>query len=610
MKKTATLLFACILSLNSLFAQTTGGPDTYGYVWRDSNDPSGPVYNWIDVLPLVGAQEVRFLADDNTVGSFPVGFPFHYYWYDVSQFWIGSNGYLGFTNGQISAPFGMIPNVAGAQNFLAALASDLLFDISNTAECWRYTNPSNDTLIVSWLDVPFYDATIPSGSGSNTFQIILSAVDSSITYQYKVQTGVPAAGANVVIGIENNSGSIGLQHSMNVFPPVNYAIKYSYPSNTTFVVNDASTAYNDNIETGGLFLSKNGNSFTMKTNIKNTGNQNLPSFNVFSRVLNSVGATVVSDNKMSLASTPGQSENITMTNVFNPTAAGTFRYVTNTQLAADATPSNDQKIQELVVLDTTVASIRLSYDNGVEAGLGGLNWTGGSGGAAIYYAPPFYPAKVTDLYTFIVANPMSVGYSMVVYDDNGSSGAPGTKLDSIYVAPGAVFISTWNTIALTAPLTIPSGGLYIAWKMNGDGLTLGQNQVPPFSNRVFEILGNTWATYRYRETEDLMINIGIEKIPVSGAGIHESELGNYFGNFYPNPSSDMASINYDIPFNVKNIVYQLFDVQGKLITISAADVQSNSGKLNVRVSNLNAGIYTCKIIVDGDVLVRKLVIAK
>jgi hypothetical protein len=608
MKKSINLLFACIFGLGSLFAQTTGGPDTYGYIWRDSNDPSGPVYNWIDILPLAGAQQVRFLADDNTVGSFPVGFPFHYYWYDVSQFWIGSNGYLGFTNGQISAPFGMIPNVAGAQNFLSAMACDLLFDITNSAACWRYTNPTNDTLIVSWLDVPFYDAAVPAGSGSNTFQIILSAVDSSITYQYKVQSGLPSAGVNVVIGIENNSGSIGLQHSMNVFPPINYAIKYSYPSNTTFVVNDASTSYNDNTETGGLFLSKNGDSFTMKTSIKNTGNQNLPSYNVFSRVLNAAGTPVVTDNMMCLASTPGQTENITMTNVFNPTTAGTFRFVTNTQLAGDATPSNDQKIQELVVIDTTVASIRLSYDNGVEAGLGGLNWTGGSGGAAIYYVPPFYPAKVTDLYTFIVANPMSVGYSMVVYDDNGSAGAAGTKLDSIFVAPGSVFTTSWNNIALTAPITVSSGGLYIAWKMNGDGLTLGQNQVAPFSNRVFEILGNTWATYRYRETEDLMINIGIEKI--SGAGIHESELGNYFGDFYPNPSSNMANINYDIPFNVKNIVYQLFDVQGKLITTHSYNIQSNSGKLNLRVDNLNGGIYTCKIIVDGDVLIRKLVIVK
>ena len=610
MKKIATLFFACILCLNTVNAQTTGGPDAYGYIWRDSNDPSGPVYNWIDILPLAGAQEVRFLADDNTVGSFPVGFPFHYYWYDVSQFWVGSNGYLGFTNGQLSAPFNTIPAVAGAQNFLAALSCDLLFDISNTAECWRYTNPTNDTLIVSWLDVPFYDASIPAGAGTNTFQIILSAVDSSITYQYKVQTGVPAAGTNVVIGIENNSGSIGLQHSYNVFPSVNYAIKYSYPSNTTYVVNDASTTYNHNSETGGLFLSKNGAAVTMKTSVKNTGNQNLASYNVYSRVLNSGGTVQTSDNKMSLASTPGQSENITMSNPFSPLVAGTYRYVTNTQLAGDATPSNDQKIQELVVVDTTVASIRLSYDDGVEAGLGGLNWTGGSGGAAIYYVPPFYPCKVTDLYQYIVANAMGFGYSMVLYDDNGTSGAAGTQLDSIYVSPGAVFTSTWNTVTLATPIVINSGGIYVAWKMNGDGLTLGQNQVAPFSNRTFEILGTTWATYRYRETEDLMINIGIAKIPSSGAGINENALDGYFGAFYPNPASTIAAINYDIPFNVKSVFYQLYDVQGKLINDISTDSNSNKGRISIDAGSLDAGIYTCKIIVDGTVVVRKLVITK
>lgn len=610
MKKIATLLFACILGGNTLFSQTTGGPDTYGYIWRDSNDPSGPVYNWIDILPLTGAQEVRFLADDNTMGSFPIGFPFHFYWYDVSQFWVGSNGYMGFTNGQISAPFGMIPNTAGTQNFLAAMTCDLLFDNSNSAECWRYTNPAADTLILSWINVPFYDATIPAGSGNNTFQIILSAVDSSITYQYQAQVGMPATGSNVVIGIENNSGSIGLQHSLNVFPPTNYAIKYSYPSATTYIVNDASTSYNDNTETGGLFRSKNGNQFTMKTSIKNTGNQNLPSYNVFSRVYNSLGTTMVSDNKMSLASTPSQTENITMTNMFNPTAAGTYRYITNTQLPGDATPSNDQKTQELVVVDTTVTSIRLSYDNNVEAGLGGLNWTGGVGGAAIYFVPPCYPVKLTELYAYIVANPNAFGYSMVVYDDNGTGGAAGTKLDSTYISPGSVVVSSWNTTTLASPITINSGGVYVAWKMNGDGLTLGQNQVPPFSFREFEILGSTWAPYRYRETEDIMINVAVEKIPVSGAGVHENEFENYFSDFYPNPSSGLASINYDIPFNVKTVQYQLYDVQGKLVNVVSSDLQSNNGKLNVDVSALNAGVYTCKIAVGGNMIVRKLVIAK
>ncbi len=611
MKKIATLLFACVLGINTLSAQTTGGPDAYGYIWRDSNDALGPIYNWIDILPLVGAQEVRFLADDNTVGSFPIGFPFHYYWYDVSQFWVGSNGYIGFTNGQISAPFGTIPATTGTQNFLAAMACDLLFDISNTAECWRYTNPAQDTLIVSWLNVPFYDAAIAAGSGNNEFQIILSAVDSSITYQYKTQTGFPSAGANVVIGIENNSGSIGLQHSYNVFPPINYAIKYSYPSNTTYVVNDASTSYNDNSETGGLFLARNGQQFTMSTSIKNTGNQNLASYNVFSRVLNTIGTTMVSDNRMSLASIPGQTENITMTNMFNPTTAGTFRFFTNTQLPGDATPSNDQKVQEIVVIDTTAASIRLAYDNNIEAGLGGLNWTGGSGGAAVYFVPPCDSVKVTEVYAYIVANPMSFGYSIVLYDDNGAAGAAGAQLDSIYVPATSVFTSAWNTIPLTTPITINTGGIYVAWVMNGDGLTLGQNQVAPFSYRTFEIISNTWAPYRYRETEDLMINISIEKLPpFSGVGIQENTMDNYFGDFYPNPSSNFATINYDIPFNAKTIAYQLYDVQGKLVNVASSNLQSNSGKLSISAANLDAGIYTCKISVDGEMIVRKLVITK
>ncbi len=608
MKKITTLIFACILGLNTTFGQTTGGPDAYGYIWRDSNDALGPVYNWIDVLPLVGAQEVRFLADDNTVGSFPIGFPFHYYWYDVSQFWVGSNGYIGFTNGQISAPFGTIPNTAGTQNFLAAMACDLLFDVSNSAECWRYTNPAGDTLVVSWLNVPFYDSAIPAGAGNNDFQIILSAVDSSITYQYKTQTGFPAAGTNVVIGIENNSGSIGLQHSLNIFPPVNYSVKYQYPSSTTYVVNDASTTYNDNVETGGLFRAKNGAQFTMTTSIKNTGNQNLPAYNVFSRVLNSVGTTMVSDNKTSLPSVPGQSENITMTNMFNPLTAGTYRYLTNTQLAGDATPSNDQKVQEIVVLDTTTTGIRLSYDNDMEAGLGGLNWTGGEGGAAIYFVPPTYPAKFTEVYAYIVANPLTVGYSIKVFDDNGTGGAAGTKLDSIYMGPSIVTFPAWNTTPLATPITITSGGLYIAWEMNGDALTLGQNQVPPFSFRTFEIISNVWAPYRYRETEDLMINVNYEKVYVSGAGVHENALNDYFGDFYPNPSSESASINYDIPFNAKNITYSLYDVQGR--RVNSSDVNSNSGMLTISVSNLDAGIYTCKIVVDGEMIVRKLVISK
>ena len=70
MKKNLLLLSASIFLLNIVQAQTSGGPDAYGYVWRDSNDPNGPIYNWVEISTLPEAVLVNGLADDNIVGPF------------------------------------------------------------------------------------------------------------------------------------------------------------------------------------------------------------------------------------------------------------------------------------------------------------------------------------------------------------------------------------------------------------------------------------------------------------------------------------------------------------------------------------------------------------
>ncbi len=91
MKTILLTSLALILSIN-LYAQTSGGPDAFGYVWRDSNDPNGPAFNWIDITSMPGAVQITGLTDDNTVGPFPIGFSFDYYTGSSSQFWVGSNG--------------------------------------------------------------------------------------------------------------------------------------------------------------------------------------------------------------------------------------------------------------------------------------------------------------------------------------------------------------------------------------------------------------------------------------------------------------------------------------------------------------------------------------
>ncbi|MBL0342478.1 MAG: T9SS type A sorting domain-containing protein [Bacteroidetes bacterium] len=616
-KKLTCLIAGSMLALN-VQAQTTGGPDTYGYIWRDSNDPNGPAFNWVDIANAPGAVQVTGLADDNIRGPFTIGFPFHYYWYDLTTFRVGSNGYIGFSTTPVAHPFPIIPTPTGIQNYMGIMTSDLTFTDAtggaiSGAECWYWTNPANDTLIVSYIEVPFWDPVAPNYIGSNSFQVILSNVDSSITYQYLTQNGVYNNPTDFcTIGIENNSGNIGLMHTHDILPPSIYAIKYYPPAATSFQVNDASTVYNNNEETGGLFLSKDGAPFVMNTQIRNTGNQTLAPFNVLGRVLNSTNQVQATSTVVSGSLVPGAVEDIIFPVQFTPTTAGTFRFVNDTQLPGDATPSNNQKTMEIQVLDTTVASIKLSFDNGTDAGLGGLGWQGGGGGAGIQFIPPFYPCNITQVSAFIAANANLAGFALMILDDDGPGGTPLTVLDSIWVDPAAVLVGAWNTVAVTNTLTINAGSFYVAWMMGADGISVGQNQLAPISNRTYEILGqasnpNAWAAYRYREIEDVMINVFIANTTI---GIDENSTASFFGNFYPNPAADFVNIDYYLSENTTAISWSVTDLNGKLILNGEKDNMDAKGTIQLNVSDLSGGLYICSLKSGSSVLNKKLTILK
>jgi len=614
---TAFVALTLLMPCTSGVAQTSGGPDTYGYVWRDSNDPNGPAYNWLNIVGAPGAVQVTGLADDNIRGPYAIGFPFHFYWYDVTTFRIGSNGYIGFSSTPVAHPFPTIPSNLGIQNYMAIMASDLTFtDASSTpiagTECWYWTSPTEDTLVVSYINVPFWDAAA-GYTGSNTFQIILSKTDSSITYQYQSQIGTYNNPGNfVTIGIENNSGNIGLQHSHDVFPPSQYAIKFTYPPVVNFQVSDASTSFINNEGTGGLFLSAGGTPYTMTSQVKNTGNQPLASFNVQSRVINSSNQNQALGTIATNALNPGDTQDLIFSQTFGSVTPGVFRHINNTQLTGDATPSNNQRELELQVVDTTQSNILLSFDTGLDAGLGGLSWSGGGGGAGVQFVPPFTPCLVDQVRVYIAANNNLVGFSVLVLDDDGIDGTPLTVLDSVYVDPANVVVGSWNNVTLNAPIQINSGSFYVAWMMAGDGISVGQNQVTPISNRTFEVLGSAsnpvaWAAYRYRELEDLMINASISKIPV---GISENGNSIMIGQPYPNPASNFVTIDYDFGGLSPEISYSLLDMNGRAVSTGSWMARTGKSSWSMDVSKLSGGIYQLELNTGNESIVRKVSVVR
>ena len=205
-----TLTLSCLVALPTLLNAATGGPDQYGYLWKDSDEPGGPVYNWIDITQT--GTLITGLADDNVVGPIVLTTNAPFYWYDIKKIWIGSNGYIVFNNSNIAAPFPLIPTAGATNDYVAAFMTDLSFyGAGNPAQCYLYDNL--DSTVVSFINVPFWAVGTPGYTGSNTFQVIFNKLDSTITMQYQSQTGFsssngPKGAAVVYVGASSEPAEL------------------------------------------------------------------------------------------------------------------------------------------------------------------------------------------------------------------------------------------------------------------------------------------------------------------------------------------------------------------------------------------------------------------
>lgn len=511
MKRTPTLLLIAFLSAPLFAAQ--GGPDAYGYIWMDSNEPGGPVINWIDISTT--GMLVQGLGDDNVAGPYVMMSNFEYYWYNRKFLWIGSNGYVSFMNGNIASPFPTIPLAGGTNDYIAGMMSDLNFGgVGNPGQC-RILD-SEDLTIISYLNVPFWTPNAPSWTGSNTFQIILSKLDSTVTIQYQQQSGL-TQNNDIKVGIESVAGTIGLQHSSNIYPQGGYAIRFYRPATTSLEVIDASVLWSGQNGSGGVFRSRNGAPYPLSVNVGNIGNQPLNGYTVTGTVLNSIGQTQVTASETVGSQVAGIDTVITFGPTFNPTVAGTYRFNGSISgIPNELVTANNLRTQELVVVDTTTATHPLNYHGTTDNGIG-ISWNGGNGGVGVYIKPPYYPAYATAYTIRIVSNTGASPYALKIYDDNGPNGGPGTRLDSVYVGPGQATAGD-QVFNLTNPLTITSGGVYVQWYMLGVNVVIAVDANPPFSLQTYEVIDGTWAEYRDREAQDFFLGLRLAQLPVLDVG--------------------------------------------------------------------------------------------
>jgi len=515
MKKLYTF-FSGMLLLAATHVHASGGPDAYGYTWITSLDPGGPVLNWIDITSRPGVQTVTGLADDNSASAMaPLGFNFHYYWNDVNQVRVGSNGWLCFNSSvsNIASCFPTIPTAGGpADNYLAPLMGDLNFTGAGNPGQVKYWTNGLDSFIISYINVPFWTVNAPGWVGSNTFQVILCNSDSSITYQYTNLGGFTANAAciDLTVGIENSTGAIGLQVHSDVMPLSNYVIKFDYPTTVLLSVQDAFPVWNTSTTNAARFIF-NTIAFPVVTDIRNGGNTSITSAITLTTNINDAltFANVYSGSASLPTLAAGADSVYTYPAQWTPTAVGPYSMQTSTTCSQDINPGNDVLTTELDVVNPCSPTMTLSYVSG-NAPSTSINWNGGANddGVAVYYNPPVYPYTINTLQYYISSN-VGNGYIAQIVDDDGPNGSPGTILFNTTVPSASVVAGAWNTVAVTPAVTLPGGGFYVVWLQGGTNIFIGSETSSPQSHLNYEILDGSYATLRFDDSRDLCIRASI-----------------------------------------------------------------------------------------------------
>ncbi|MBT6993669.1 MAG: hypothetical protein HN952_01815 [Candidatus Cloacimonetes bacterium] len=185
------------------FNRDSGGPDNYGYMWLDSNEPGGQTYNWIDIS-AIGTQ-VNFPTNDDGTGLMPIGFNFDFYGVNYSQFRINPNGWVGFGNDNNQWENSSIPSSSAPKPAIFGFWDDLYPSMEGGEV---YYHSTTERLVVWFDDVVHYNGGY---NGTYDFQMVIYA-NGEILYQYRSVSGILNS---ATIGMQNATGNDGLQVTYN-----------------------------------------------------------------------------------------------------------------------------------------------------------------------------------------------------------------------------------------------------------------------------------------------------------------------------------------------------------------------------------------------------------
>lgn len=618
MKISFVLLVAVLLSAGAAFADSNvgeisppplildeGGPDDFGYFWIDNDGGGGPEYNWIDITGI--GEEVTGLADDNNVGPFPFGFEFPYYWYSVNHCWIGSNGYISFSSSANYAhPFSNIPFAGQPNDLVAVLGGDLDYTRPG-ASCYFYSNEV-DTVIISWIDAPQFSADHSLDDSTHTFQLILAAGDSSLTFQYGENHGDFSEGGNLadVIGIEDQVGRVGLQYLRNNSPighmwHEGLALRFYPEPDPNFVFHDFGIVDGLNDGSGGEFIPLN-EAYTLRGLAKNFGTE--PEDGLAVRCQIRRGTSPVYDDTVSVGHLePGESQWVEFADLFTPSQTSVYRAT-----FYSITPGEDQNTGnnfKNCELDSYELPQELGYcDDTAE---GNRAWNGDFSGFGVEFQVP--EAIELESASFNVNSVQQTGpaYVWILPDDGQGSPDEGNPLagDTITVSS-----TGWKSVDFSSANLVfgPDEKFYvIVLHAYQTTFWFGMDTGIPLSNRGWEYTGGL-APDRDREINEIMFRIVANpSTAVDDDGLTPRSFS--ISQNYPNPFNARTKISFVIDREA-DVTVGIYNVAGQMVDDLSGRFEAGENVVTWDASSVASGVYFYRIEYADRAETRKMVLLK
>ncbi len=237
---------------------------------------------------------------------------------------------------------------------------------------------------------------------------------------------------------------------------------------------------------------------------------------------------------------------------------------------------------------------------------------------ADYFEPPREMKVVYEgLFEFAyvsAASGQDPDIEFMVWDNDGAGGLPGTELGTAILPLSQIFDNVVNekmTSVLFDPPVEVDGPFYLGLILpttEGDTLAListDEGEVNP--NTAYELWSDeTWHAFDEPNGWDIKLTQAIYPVYCDqGFGIGEGKSGPVV-NIYPNPAKEVLYIEF---------VEGVFDgdVRVCLYSILGSKVKENAyvageGRVQVDVGDVGEGIYLLRIISDGRMVTRKVVV--